>query len=326
MRLDKKDKEILFELSKNSRQPFSVIAKKIKLSRETCTYKVHRMEDEGIISNYLTLVSVSKLGLNLYKIYLQLHGASKETFDSMINDFVAYPKINWVAKCVGSFDAIIAILCKDAKEFNKEKNMILQKYNEYISNYYVGQMADTYIYGKNYLVDNEITSIENIKMIGEEKIVNLDDTDKEILCLLANNSRLPLMDIAKELDLNIKTVISRVKILEKTIITGYDVFFDFNKLNYKYYKLFISINKFKSKEYNDFIAYCKNNRNIVYLVENIGSWELEPEIEIDSEEKFYEIVDNIKNKFPEFIKKIEIVRITNDYKHIYVPKEIINNL
>jgi len=142
MFLDKKDKAILFELSKNSRQPFSKIAKKLKISKETCTYKVHRLIDEGIISNFLTLVSLGKFGLNHYKIYFQLHGASKEIIDGMINSFTQYYKINWIAKCTGAFDLIISILCKDVKEFNTEKNKILNTYSDYIQNYSVGIMVE----------------------------------------------------------------------------------------------------------------------------------------------------------------------------------------
>jgi len=327
MQLDKKDKEILFELSKNSRQPFSVIAKSVRLSKETCTYKIHRLEKEGVISNFLTLISLSKLGLSHYKIYFQFHGASKNITDLIIIDFNNYYKINWVAKCTGVFDLIISILCRDVKEFNSEKNKILQKYNKYIQNYSVGIMADTYVYGKNYLVESKINYLEDKKMIGEEIIIKLDKSDKEILRLLVNDSRISSMDISKKLNLNIKTVISRIKLLEKKgIISGYDIFLNFNKVNLKYYKLFISINKMIIEKYNEFLAYCKNNRHIVYLVENVGSWELEPEIEIDSEDKFYEIVDDIKNKFPNFIKRIDIVKITKDYKHIYVPEEVIEKL
>ena len=327
MELDKKDKEILFELSKDSRQPYSKIAKTVKLKKETCIYKIHNLEKKGVISNFLTLISLSKLGISHFKIYLRFHGASKEIIQNIIKNFKDYYKINWVAKCIGTFDLIISVLCKDIKEFNLEKNKILQKYNQYIKDYQIGIMADTYVYGKNYLVDKKINYLDDRKMIGDESIISLDESDKKILGLLVNDSRISFLDISKKTNLNIKTVISRVKKLEGNgVISGYDIFFNFNIINLKYYKLFIKINKMIPEEYKKFINYCKNNRNIVYLVENIGSWELEPEIEINSEEKFYDIVDEIKNNFPEFINQIDIVRIIHDYKHIYLPKEVLEKI
>ncbi len=57
-----------------------------------------------------------------------------------------------------------------------------------------------------------------------------------------------------------------------------------NKIGYKFYKAFISINK----------------------IENVGSWELEPEFEVKNEDQFYGIINQIKNQFPEFIKKFKL--------------------
>ncbi len=326
MTLDKKDKEILFQLDKNARQPYSKIAKKVKLSKETCTYKINKMIKDRVISNFLTLISLSHLGLQHYKIYFQFHKATKENIQNIIYELKQNFKINWIGECIGEFDLIISILCKTPKEFNLEKEKILQKYNEYILNYCVGTMADTYIYDKNYLCD-ELIHENDLKMIDEKTTIKFDHEDKEIIKLLIDNARITNVEIAKKTGLNIKTVISKIKKLENNhIISSYKIFFNYEQIGYKYYKLFIQINKMDPKEYNAFLAYCKNNRNIIYLVENVGSWELEPEIEIDTEDKFYAIVAELKQKFPNLIKKINIVRIIKDHKHIFVPKEIIDEL
>jgi len=164
-------------------------------------------------------------------------------------------------------------------------------------------------------------------MIGFHDGYKLDLVDKKILSLIVNNSRMPAIEISKRSNINIKTVISRLKKLEENkVIFGYDIFFNFNQMNLRYYKLFISVSKMVLDRYNDFLGYAKNNKNIIYLIENISSWELELEIEIESDKEFYEIVDDIKNKFPDFIKRLDVVRITNDYKHIYVTEEVLESL
>ena len=50
--LDLKDRKILYELDKNSRQSFADIAKKVRLSKEVVQYRVKRLQDEGYINYF----------------------------------------------------------------------------------------------------------------------------------------------------------------------------------------------------------------------------------------------------------------------------------
>ncbi|MFH0906376.1 MAG: Lrp/AsnC family transcriptional regulator [archaeon] len=322
MQLDKKDREILFELDKNSRYPISKIAKKTKLSKQVAKYRVDKLIKEGIITNFSSVINLSYLGIGIYKIYFQLSGISKEKLIEIINDLKKNYKINWIAECIGRFDLIIAILCKNPQEFYSEKKKILLKYNQYIHEYEISITSDTYIYGRNYLVDKEIQGEE--QYIGQKKLINLDSKDKKILEILINNCRITSLEISKITKFNIKTVISRIRNLEKLgIIARHKLFLDLNKIDLKYYKVVITINNMILEDYNKFINYCKNNRNIVFLVETIGSWELEFEVEIENEDKLFEIIKDIKSSFPNFIKRLEYLRIIKDHKYIYLPKELI---
>jgi DNA-binding Lrp family transcriptional regulator len=117
---------------------------------------------------------------------------------------------------------------------------------------------------------------------------------------------------------------SRIRKLEKErIIQGYKIFLDLNKIGYKFYKAFISINKMNQEEFKRFLDFCKFHKNIIHLVENVGSWELEPEFEVENEDQFYEIINQMKNKFPDFIKKIKTIKIQKEHKAIYSPLDMI---
>ena len=62
MKLDLKDRKILYELDSNARQSNSGIAKKVGLNKNTVNYKINRMTEEGIITGYYTVVDSSRLG------------------------------------------------------------------------------------------------------------------------------------------------------------------------------------------------------------------------------------------------------------------------
>ncbi|MFH0906246.1 MAG: Lrp/AsnC family transcriptional regulator, partial [archaeon] len=155
MSLDKIDKKILYELDNNSRQPYSKIAKKLKISKESCTYRINKLIEQGIISKFLTMVSLSSLDIKLFKLYLKLHGMPKDIFNKSIENLKDNSKINWIAEGIGCFDLMITIQCKNLKEFDLEKQKILKEYNQYIQNYYQGELIEAEIYGRNYLSEKE---------------------------------------------------------------------------------------------------------------------------------------------------------------------------
>jgi DNA-binding Lrp family transcriptional regulator len=254
-----------------------------------------------------------------HKIYFQLHSLTKEKKEKMIQDLKKNKKIIWIAECTGAFDLITTFLCKNIKEFADEKNEILKKYSRYIQNYYIGIMSDTHIYPRKYLINKQEN--EEIMFVGGLKPAKLDIKDKAILMLLSKESRIQTLEIAQRLKLNVKTIVSKIKNLEEqNIIQGYKISINNERIGYSYCKAFISISQMKSEYFKKFLEFCKTNKNIIYLVENVGSWELEPEFIVESEEEFYEVINKIKEEFSDFVKKIDIVKINKENKMIYSPE------
>ena len=71
VKLDLKDRKILFELDLNSRQPYAAIAKKVGLSKQVVKFRVERLVRKGVIKKFVTLWNISKLGYSQYNIYLR---------------------------------------------------------------------------------------------------------------------------------------------------------------------------------------------------------------------------------------------------------------
>lgn len=60
--------------------------------------------------------------------------------------------------------------------------------------------------------------------------------------------------------------------------------------------------------------------NIVHVIESLGPWEIELEIETESLEDFYSITHKIRNQFPGIIKKTESVIISDEMKLDFFPE------
>jgi len=318
-KLEKTDKIILSELDTNARQSNTKIAKKTKLPLHVVNYRIKKLIKDNIISKFTTLIPLSRLGFFVYKIYFQLTGLPTEKEKIMLDDFVKNKKIHWVAKTEGRWDLMIAIYTKDSIEFGKVKEEIFFKYGNYFSDYSISMLKETYVLGRSYLLDTKEILSESL-YIGGNKFVKLSNLDKKLIKLLVNNCTYTTLELSKKLKINVKTVMSKIKELKKIgIIQKFTIFLNVNKLDYKYYKLCIYLKNINKQNYTKIINYCKSHPNVIHLMECIGSWEIELEIEVKSDEEFYKINRDIRNLFTNNVKRTESVIISDEMKLDWSP-------
>ena len=319
--LDETDKKILYELGKNARLSYSQISKEIKSKKPIVAYHVQNLEKKGVIWKYVPVISLSRLGIYAYKIYFRFHGLGKEKKKELIGEFVKDEHINWVAESIGVWDLLISIYAKNIMEFAIRKNKIFEKYGSFIQDYSITVLEDALVFNRDYLVKKSINYRKEFVFGGKIEIEEIDDKQKKILRLIRNNGRFSLLDIAKKTNLNVGTIQSKIKDLEKRgIIQGYTTFINLNKTNLKFFKLCIHIHKYGKKEFTELLNYCKANKNVLHLIKSIGDWELEIELESDDLDSVYEFVNELKTKFPNTIKKIDLVIIKNEIKLDFFPE------
>ena len=70
--IDLKDRKILYELDFDSRQSYRSIGKKVGLSKDIVASRVKKLEEDGIIKKYYTVIDYSKLGYEYFKVDLKL--------------------------------------------------------------------------------------------------------------------------------------------------------------------------------------------------------------------------------------------------------------
>ena len=78
MKIDLKDKKILYELDRDSRQSNKQIAKKVGMSEQVVGNRIRRLQDLGIIGCFFVKTNPSFLGYMHLKIYLRLHNINKQ--------------------------------------------------------------------------------------------------------------------------------------------------------------------------------------------------------------------------------------------------------
>ncbi len=112
--LDSKDLSILKLLQQNARITVKEISEKIHLSTTPVHERIKRMEDNGVIKQYATLVDPSKVKKGLMVIcYVSLKQHSKNAGDKFIKTI---HELNEVVECYnisGEFDFMLKVVAEN---------------------------------------------------------------------------------------------------------------------------------------------------------------------------------------------------------------------
>ncbi len=309
VKLDKVDREILFELDKNCRIPIAQLAKKLKKPRETIVYRINNLTSKGIIRKFVTTINPCKLGYKIYKIYLQLEN-SKEDKERLINYLKNYDRIYWLGICDGVWDLIFSVFAEDAYSFYELKNNLFSEFKHLIVKKEVGTFIDAHEYEKKFIVNKE----GNYVIIGGHTVENkIDVIDKKILEILANDARIEITKLAKEVKTTPAVVRNKIKALEENgIILKYRVNLDLGKLGLEFYKAIIYFKDLNNKKEKSLLEYLRRHERAIYYVRMLTPWESEIELVVDSHKHFLDIMDGLKDKFHDTIKNYEFVVISWD--------------
>ncbi|MBS1573782.1 MAG: Lrp/AsnC family transcriptional regulator [Bacteroidetes bacterium] len=116
--LDKIDLSILKLLQQNARITVKELSEKVHLSTSPVHERVRRMEQNGVIKQYVTLVNAAKVGKGLMVIcYVSLRQHSKNAGDKFIKSII---EMNEVLECLtisGEFDFMLKVVAENMDDY-----------------------------------------------------------------------------------------------------------------------------------------------------------------------------------------------------------------
>lgn len=322
LELDLKDRKILYELDLNSRQSYNSLAKKVNLSKTALLNRINNLQEEGIIKSFHTIIDTGKLGYIGFRLYVKLQNTTPEKEEEIINWLKQKEIVTWIVSIEGDYSLGALILTKSVKEMNNLWKEFLERYANYIDNRLLTIMTKVAYFSRAYLLNLKKNTYE-INFATEPNEIYIDEKDKEILKLMAGNARIPIVEIASKVRLTPKTVIERIKQLEKNkIITGYKPVFDMEKLGYQYYKIHFRLNNLTKEKERKFRAFVKEQPNIIYDDEVLGGDDFEIELQVKGNEELRVLIDEIKREFADIIKEHRVMQFYKEHKYLLLPVKI----
>ena len=239
IKIDKKDRKLLYYLAQNSRESDTRLAKKISLSKNAVKYRIERLRREQILK-CTAVVNLSSLG---YETCMLLMKFNEDIYgkNDIIEHFKAHPFTNWVATLSGEWDLITEFIVRDFAHMQQIVTEIYHHFGDLLNKHEIffsfqplrvaHLVADIYA---------DLKLPQPMKPRMPEKF-NLDETDKRLLRILVNDSSISFIAIAAHLGTSIDVVRYRMKKLESILAFTVDV--SLSKIGYQEFFYVLKVRK-----------------------------------------------------------------------------------
>ena len=116
--LDRIDQKILRQLQGNARITNVDLARSVNLSPTPCLERVKRLEADGYILDYVTLLNPQKLGAGVVSfIQVQLDRTNPDVFDRFKEQVALCPEVMECHMVAGGFDYLLKVRTRNMLEY-----------------------------------------------------------------------------------------------------------------------------------------------------------------------------------------------------------------
>jgi len=321
VKIDLKDRKILYQLDLNARQSLTQIGKKVKLPKNVVSYRIDRLKENGIIKKFYSHIDAYKLGYISFRLYITYQYTTPEIEKEIIDYFINNKYIWRVISIKGRFDLGVTIWVKDTNDFYIFWSKTMNKYGDYFTDRTFSACIQSFDYRHSYLLPDEYkkSNRELFEITGGGKKNEIDAINLKILDVIAEDARAPLKKIAKHLDVSPSMISYRIKDLQEIgIIQGFRTDMDASKLGYRHFKVDIYLREHKQRY--RIINYIKFNPNLVHIGTSSGISDIELEFHVKHVNQLYEIMKDLVVKFPNAIRNYKHFTIQQVHKIRYMPK------
>jgi len=319
IKIDAYDKRILFELDKDARISTTKISKLLRKSKQFVDYRIKKLESEKVLLGYTTVIDYSKLGYISMRVYFKFHNITPEQQKKLEEELIKDKEVWWLVTLEGPWDVGYAMAVKNVLEFYDYWDKIMKKYRKFISKRSIVIYTHIKQYPKAYIMEQHNTY--HGTLVGASKQAEkISDFDRQLLKLISDKARLPLLDIAESLKTSHQVVRNHLRKLEELgVIQGYRALIDVSFLGYRYYKAYINL--VKTERIKELDHFCERHPNILNVNRTIGGRDFEIELQTKSFEEFEKIMGEIRSNFEDMIDEYEFVIAREEKKMIYFPFE-----
>lgn len=316
--MDQIDRKILFTIAESAREPHSLLAKKIKISREVFDYRLKKLEEQKIIRGYQARINLKNFIYGGYIVLIQIVSLNEEK--EIINLLKKNQTIYYIEKCGGSFDYIVGVNVNSLTEFSKSIDFINDTLGKNKTNMIIltmiKELRDSFkpLFSNKEEFNNIITELDLIKKEPVDKI------DKDLIIELGKDATISSPKLSEKIGITEVAIRQRIKrLINKKIILGFRTMIDLGNLDLQVSSLLIKTNAQSSdldKKLQGFFQLDKNN---TFVCKVIGQYNYFVTVFSKDNLGLKEYITKLRNNFPDLITNIDILHLFELTYHRHVP-------
>ncbi len=315
LKIDKIDKKLLGYIFHNFRTPITQIAKKCRISREQAEYRIKKYEKSGLINKYLSGINLHALGYNknyIIKLRVKNPQIKKLAEINNLDNLLVFTRVY----CYGQWDYMISIFAKDKTNILEFISYLYELWKHELLNYEILEPIEMHyfplkIFGK--------TEHDKTLSYAESKKIVLDDLDKKILSVLAENANIKIVELAHKVNSKIETINYRLKRIEKNMILGYRIFLNLDVIGYNLTLINVKMNNLSKSFQNKLLTYAKQRDRVHAFSLNVGKFNTIFQIIYKHPEELKKEINKIKETFAENLIEYELVNIEKELNPKMLP-------
>ncbi|HLD04921.1 MAG TPA: Lrp/AsnC family transcriptional regulator [Candidatus Nanoarchaeia archaeon] len=302
--MDKIDQKLLTELDKDPKIPLTQLAKKLLISQQVADYRMKRLIKQGVIVKFAAIINLKSLRQEHYRIFFRFNAK----FD--INEVFSYLKnqkeVYWTARIGGRYDLLLTLFVFDFAAFDQFIGRFNQEFPGLIRDITSCYVLNHCFYNHKFLSKEFI----QIEYGYNDPSIELDELDQYILRKIKDNCRVAALELARERGTTYKTILNRIKALEKNkVILGYRLFIK-SKDHLPFIVLF-SFKEYATNKEKELINYLARKEEVTQSLRIFGVWNLLIHVRMGDNEKLQRFIAEVREKF-DIISDYEIIPIFED--------------
>ncbi len=314
IKLDVKDKKILYYLVHDSRRSFTDIAKKTLLSKESVQYRYKKLVENNVILRTYVLPSIEDLGFQKYHLLLLLDEGNPKLREEFMQSLQNNPNVMRVLEFSDNWDLEIVLLARNLKDFDSVERKLLHKYESLIINKDTEAVID-------FIDDGCFPEVRRKHSIKEEivdkkkKEVTCDDKDLKILKELSKDARTSTYKMASTIELSADAIGLRIKKLQKSnLIKRFATQINYSGLDYQGYVFCFTTSNLSLDEEKKFFYKMSQNPHVLTVKKMLGTWDMKVHVVVKDISDFHNLIKDIKVQFSSLMLSYETWVI---YREVY---------